>query len=117
MHVDVGSGDRTSPASCIAASSSALVGNLIGDLVRVASGDEADCLPHDAVTFFTDAKVDFSGDGSSFDVVTAVLGSSISFRAVGLGLSATGPADFVGGIGKAREKRDWDGAGEDARGD
>lgn len=95
-----------------------MVGSLIGDLVRVASGDDdADCLLHDAVAFFTDAKVDLSGDDCSLDGVTAVLGSSISFRAVGLGLSVTGSAGFVDGVGKGREKRDWEGIGDDAWGD
>jgi hypothetical protein len=65
------SGDRTSPASCIAASSSAFVGSLIGVFVRDASGEEdADCLPHKAVALFTEAKDDLSGVGSSFTGVT-----------------------------------------------
>lgn len=106
LDVEVGSGDRTSPASCIAASSSALVGSLIGDLVLVASGDEdADCLAQVAVAFFTDAKVDRSGDDCSRDGVTAAFGGGISFRAVVLGLS-TSALVALGGVGKGREKRD-----------
>jgi hypothetical protein len=109
----VESGDRTSPASCIAICSSALVGSLIGDLVLFARGDEdADCLPHEAVAFFTEANVDFSGDGSSLTGDTPTLGGDISFSAVGFGLFKTGLGVLVGGVGRAREKRDCVGAGD-----
>jgi len=97
----------------MAARSSALVGSLIGDLVRVGTGeDDADCLPHDAVAFLTEANVEFSGEGSSFLGVTSTFGGAISFNAVGLGLSVLGLVDFVGGVGSGREKRDCSGAGD-----
>jgi hypothetical protein len=109
----VDSGDRTSPASCIAACSSALVGSFIGDLVLFAKGDgAADCLPHKAVAFFTDANVDFSGDGSSLTGVTSTLGDDTSFSAVGLGLDTTGLDAFARVVGSVLEKRDCEGAGD-----
>lgn len=66
-------GDRTRPASFIAARSSACVGNLIGDLTR-AGDEEADGLPHSVVAFLTDEKVVFSGDESSLAGETSTLG-------------------------------------------
>jgi hypothetical protein len=109
---DVCSGDRTSPASCIAACSSALVGSLIGDFVLAGAGDEdGDCLPHRAVALLTDANVDFSGEGASLTGVTSTFGGAISFNGVGFGLSTTGFVVFVGGVGSGREKRDCNGAG------
>jgi len=109
---DADSGDRMSPASCIAACSSALVGSLIGDFVFVGTGDDdVDCLPHRAVALLTEANVDFSGDGSSFAGETSTFGGAISFKAVGLGLSTTGLVVFVGGVGSGRENRDCSGAG------
>jgi hypothetical protein len=111
---DVLSGDRISPASCIAACSSAFVGSLIGDLVLEARGDEAaDCLPHNAVALLTEAKVDFSGDCSCFTGVTSTFGVAISFKGVDLGLSTWGLLPFAGGVGSGRENRDWNGAGEE----
>jgi hypothetical protein len=110
---DVDSGERTSPASCIATCSSALVGSFIGDLVLFAKGDEdADCLPHKAVALFTEAKVDFSGDGSSLSGDASTLGGAISFSALGLGLFTTGLGAFAGVVGRVRENRDCDGAGD-----
>ena len=54
------SGDRTRPASFIAAFSSAFVGSLIGDFVLSGTGDEgSDCRPHKAVAAFTEEKPDF----------------------------------------------------------
>jgi hypothetical protein len=113
LDVDDCSGDRTSPASCIAACSSALVGSLIGDLVLAAKGDEdADCLPHRAVALLTEANVDFSGDDSSLAGETSTFGGAISFNAVGFGLSTVGSAVLVGAVGSGRENRDCNGAGE-----
>jgi hypothetical protein len=111
---DVVSGDRISPASCMAACSSALVGSLMGDFVLDARGDgAADCLPHNAVALLTEANVDFSGDDSSFTGVTSTFGVAISLRGVDLGVSAAGLFPFAGGVGRGRENRDWNGAGED----
>jgi hypothetical protein len=108
--VTVDSGDRTSPASCIAACSSALVGNLIGDLALVGVDNvAADGLPHKAVALLTDENVDFSGDGSSFLGDGSAFGGAISFRTVGFGLPVAG---FVGGVGNGRENRDCNGAGD-----
>jgi hypothetical protein len=111
--VGIGWGDRTSPASCNAACSSAFVGSLIGDLALVATGDEdVDCLPHRAVALLTEAKVDFSGDGSSLtEVGSAFAGVNFSDR-VGLGASAIELVVLAGGVGSGREKRDCNGAGE-----
>jgi hypothetical protein len=112
LDVVVCSGDRTSPASCIAASSSALVGSLIGDLVLGAKGDEdADCLPHRALALLTEANVDFSGVDSSLVGETSTFKLAISLSVVGFGLSTAGLVLLVG-VGSGRENRDCDGAGD-----
>jgi hypothetical protein len=111
--VVVCSGDRISPASCIAASSSALVGSLIGDLVLCAKGDEdADCLPHDALALLTEANVDCSGGDSSLVGETSTFEDGISLGAIGFGLSTAGLVVFVGGVGNGLENRDCNGAGD-----
>jgi hypothetical protein len=98
----------------MAARSSALVGSLIGDLVCAGTGDEdVDCLPHKAVALLTDAKVDFSGDVSSFAGDTSTLGGAISFSGVDLEPSVLGLTVFVGGVGNGRANRDCRGAGDD----
>jgi hypothetical protein len=95
----------------MAARSSALVGSLIG--VRAGTGEDgADCLPHEAVAFLTEANADFPGDGSSFLGESSTFGGAISFNAVGLGLSVLGLMVFAGGMGSGREKRDCKGAGD-----
>lgn len=110
------SGDLTSPASSIAACSSARVGNLMGDFVSVGTGDEeADCRPHSDVAFLTEVNVDFSGEGTFLAGEMSMLGVLISLSGVDFGLSA---ADFVGKVGNGRENREWftadDGDGEGA---
>lgn len=86
------------------------MGNLIGDFVLAGTGDEdADCLPHSEVAFFTEEKVDFSGEDSSLAGEISTFGGEISLSGVDLGLSATG---FTGSVGSGRENLDWDTAGE-----
>lgn len=106
-------GVRISPASCIAASSSALVGSLIGDFVFAAKGDDdAGCLPHRAVAFLTDAKGDLTGDGSSLAGETSTFGVVTSFKPAAFGLSTAGFVVFEGVVGNGRENRDCDGIGD-----
>jgi hypothetical protein len=82
-------------------------------LVLLAKGDvDADCLPHKAVAFLTEANVDFSGDGSSLTRVASTLIGSISFSAVGLGLLTAGLGALAGDVGRFLENRDCDGAGD-----
>lgn len=83
----------------MAASSSALVGSLIG--VRTGVGEEVDCLPHIVVAFLTDAKADCREVSSSFAGEISTFGNAVSFETEGLGLSG-----LVGNIGSGRENRD-----------
>jgi hypothetical protein len=89
---------------------------LIGDLVLNGTGDEeADCLPHRAVAFFTDENPDFCGEGSSLTGEASALGGGISFKAAGFGDS------LGGGVGNGRENLDdeteGDGDGDAGFGD
>lgn len=88
----------------MAAFSSACVGSLIGDLALVGTGDEdADDLPHIALAFLTDEKVDFSGDESPSGFEISTLGVEIPLSGVDLGLSVAG---LGGSMGNGRENRE-----------
>lgn len=104
----------------MAACSSALVGSLMGDLVRAEVGDEdAGGRPHIVVALLTDATVDFSGEeGPSLATAISALGVEVSLSVVALELSTL---DRVGSVGNGRENREelttGDGDGDATLGD
>lgn len=89
---------------------------MIGDFVLKGTGDEeADCLPHRAVAFFTEENPEFCGDVSSLIGDTSALGADISFSTAGFGDS------LGGGVGSGRENlegaTEGDGNGDAGFGD
>jgi hypothetical protein len=105
----VDSGERTRPASFIAACSSVFVGSLIGDLARPSTGEEeAEFLPHNAVAFLTE-KAGFSGEGGSLGGGVSGFGDEIGFKTGSLGDSTD---VLAGGVGRGRENRDCSTTGD-----
>jgi hypothetical protein len=81
------------------ASSSALVGRLIGDFGLVNVGERAGCRFHKAEALFTE-NPDFSEEGTSSFGGTTGFGRAISGRA---GLTLAWTSDLAGGVGNGRD--------------